>query len=105
MTAMIIKRMGHEVESFDGIDTLKKAINSGNIPCLFFIDYRLSPTVNGIDVLNWLREDAKLKDVRYVALTADVSESDKLKKSGFEEVVLKPITDKMLKQLVMKFDR
>ena len=64
----------------------------GFIPDLFLLDIQIKPH-NGFDLLRMLHSDSKYKTCKIVALTASVmnEEVDKLKQSGFDGAIAKPL--------------
>jgi DNA-binding NtrC family response regulator len=106
MCEFILKKQKHEVHLFKSIEELDKFVQTEDTkPDIFFIDYRLSDTVTGIDVLEVVKNKYKWVSAKCVAFTADVSEAAQLRKKGFTGVILKPITEAMLKETVSKFSR
>ena len=72
-----LKQEGYVViGAADGEDALKKA-NEGE-PSLIILDIMM-PKLNGIDVMEKLRNEEKTRDIPIIVLTALVQEIDKLK--------------------------
>ena len=69
----------------------------GNIPDVVLLDISL-PGMDGTEVLAWLREQATLKDLPVIALTAHAMAGDREKflAMGFNDYVTKPILDEDL---------
>jgi CheY-like chemotaxis protein len=66
-------------------------------PDLVLLDISL-PDLDGTDVLRWIRDQDKLKDVPVVALTAHAMAGDREKflGQGFNDYVTKPIVDETI---------
>lgn len=59
----------HEAQSGrDGIEFLKKAKSSGNLPCLIILDINM-PEMNGFDAYNEIKKDDTLKAIPTVIFT------------------------------------
>jgi two-component system cell cycle response regulator DivK len=69
----------------------------GNIPDVVLLDISL-PGMDGTEVLAWLREQATLKHLPVIALTAHAMAGDREKflAMGFNDYVTKPILDEDL---------
>ena len=65
-----------------------------NIPDLVLLDISL-PGMDGVEVLEWVRSQVRLKDLPVIALTAHAMSGDREKylEMGFDEYVTKPIFD------------
>ena len=65
-----------------------------NIPDLVLLDISL-PGMDGVEVLEWVRSQVRLKDLPVIALTAHAMSGDREKylEMGFDEYVTKPIVD------------
>lgn len=66
----------------------------GNVPDLILLDISL-PEMDGTEVLAWIREQAALKHLPVIALTAHAmaGDRDKYLAAGFNDYVTKPIVD------------
>jgi two-component system, cell cycle response regulator DivK len=66
----------------------------GSPPALVLLDISL-PVMDGTDVLRHIRDDARLKGLPVIALTAHAMAGDREKylKMGFDAYVAKPIVD------------
>ena len=80
------------VEYENGVDAL--AGISGSRPDLVLLDISL-PGMDGNEILRRLRDDARLRDLPVIALTAHAMSGDREKflASGFDDYVTKPIVD------------
>jgi len=76
-------RNGHEV-----LDLVR-----GHSPDLILMDIQL-PEVSGLDVISWLKDDDDLKSIPVVAVTAFAMKGDeqKIRQSGCEDYISKPIS-------------
>ena len=65
-----------------------------NIPDLVLLDISL-PGMDGVEVLEWVRSQVRLKDLPVIALTAHAMSGDREKylEMGFDEYVTKTIVD------------
>ncbi|MGE4497120.1 MAG: response regulator [Deferribacterales bacterium] len=106
MCNFILTKMEHTVYIFDSIKKLDDfTLQNEVIPDILFIDYRLGPSETGLDVLDRVKNKYKWKSAKCIAFTADVSEAQHLRVSGFDNVILKPVTENMLKEIVGKYSR
>lgn len=102
---LVLEKKGHNVHTFRSIDEMDSFYdkNKDTAPAIFFIDYRLSGSENGLDALDAVRNKYKWTEAKCVAFTADVSESAALGKQGFDGVLLKPVTEEILTATVGKY--
>lgn len=72
-------------------------------PDVFFVDIQMTPH-DGYAVLKMLRDHPDYKDATVVAMTANVmaTDIDKLKQTGFDGLIGKPIDRKLFPELVTK---
>jgi CheY-like chemotaxis protein len=77
----------------DSTDFLPRVRSLPVRPNIILLDIHVSP-FNGFQMLNMIREDPVYFDTKVVALTASVmnEEVEKLRKSGFDGAIGKPIT-------------
>ena len=77
----------------DSADFLPRVRNLPVRPDIILLDIHVSP-FNGFQMLQMIREDSIYFDTKVVALTASVmnEEVEKLRKSGFDGAIGKPIT-------------
>jgi CheY-like chemotaxis protein len=77
----------------DSADFLPRVRSLPVRPDIILLDIHVSP-FNGFQMLNMIREDPVYFDTKAVALTASVmnEEVEKLRKSGFDGAIGKPIT-------------
>jgi len=101
MCRILLQNLGHDVETFESLDQLKEEAKKMVLPDILLIDYRLSPSETGLDVLNFIREMKEWRVVKTIALTADVSERAMLESAGFDQVAFKPITETLLKEIIV----
>lgn len=100
MCKILLNNLGHEVNTATSIEELKKVVDTLETPDVMLIDYRLNPGETGIDVLQYLKDEHKWNGARLIALTADVSEKSSLESAGFHNVVFKPVTEALLKEII-----
>jgi CheY-like chemotaxis protein len=100
MCRILLKNLGHEVETADSMAQLKKIIPEIGHQDVVLIDYRLLPGETGVDVLEYLKKGGMWSGSKYIAVTADVGERSLLERAGFDKVVFKPITEALLKEIV-----
>lgn len=79
------------VQTKDGMEALKLARE--HHPDLILMDIQL-PEVSGLEVTRWIREDADLKSIPIVAVTAFAMKGDeeKIREGGCEAYIAKPIS-------------
>lgn len=79
------------IETRDGREVLD--IARRHHPDLILMDIQL-PEVSGLDVTKWLKEDAELKHIPVVAVTAFAMKGDeqKIREGGCEDYISKPIS-------------
>lgn len=79
------------VETRDGTKVLDIARQSR--PDLILMDIQL-PEVSGLEVTKWLKDDAELKDIPVIAVTAFAMKGDeqKIREGGCEDYISKPIS-------------
>lgn len=72
-------------------------------PDVIFVDIQMAPH-DGYAVLKMLREHPDYKEATVVAMTANVmaTDIDKLKRTGFDGLIGKPIDRKLFPELVKK---
>lgn len=73
-------------------------------PDLILMDIQL-PEVSGLEVTRWLKEDADLKHIPVVAITAFAMKGDeeKIRNGGCEAYIAKPISVKRFLETVQQF--
>ncbi len=74
-------------------DFLSRVQNLPVRPSIILLDIHVSP-LNGFQMLSMIREDPVYRDTKVVALTASVmnEEVERLRESGFDGAIGKPIT-------------
>lgn len=79
------------IHTRDGVEAFRLART--HKPDLILMDLQL-PEVSGLDVTRWLKEDAGLKDIPVIAVTAFAmsGDEDKAKEVGCAAYVTKPIS-------------
>ena len=79
------------VQTNDGRNVLDLARQ--HKPDLILMDIQL-PEISGLDVTTWLKEDAELKSIPVIAVTAFAMKGDeqKIREGGCEDYISKPIS-------------
>ena len=91
---------GYQVEvAYDG--AVAKEQLSEIVPDLIILDLHI-PYISGDVLLNQIRQDERLKDVRVFLATADANMAAQLRDQA-ELVLLKPIGFSQLKELAQRF--
>ncbi len=88
----LLEAQGYKVkEATNGMDGWRSACE--HHPGLIVMDIQL-PDVNGLEVTRWLKDDENLKSIPVVAVTAFamVGDEDKIRKSGCDAYIPKPIS-------------
>jgi CheY-like chemotaxis protein len=101
MLSRRLVRRGYEVEiAVDGVDGLRMA--AAVMPDLILLDLSL-PEMDGWEVLRQLKQDARMKKIPVVALTAHALVTDRLRalEAGFNEYDIKPVE---MPRLLKKMD-
>lgn len=99
MCKVLLKNLGHDVSAVLSLDELKKGFGDIDEPDVALIDFRLSPGITGIDVLEFLKD--RWPTCRFIVFTADVGERANLESSGFDKVVFKPVTEALLREILI----
>lgn len=93
-------KLFHDLLEAHGIDTLETRngldvmeIARRERPDLILMDIQL-PEVSGLDVTKWLKDDAELKTIPVIAVTAFAMKGDeeKIREGGCEDYISKPIS-------------
>ncbi len=73
-------------------------------PDLILMDIQL-PEISGIEVIKWLKEDAELRSIPVIAVTAFAMKGDeeKIRRAGCEDYVSKPIAVTKFVETVRRF--
>jgi CheY-like chemotaxis protein len=98
--ALLLKQMGHDVQiAHDGHAALEAA--RMNRPQLVLLDLGM-PGVDGYDVVERLRKDSRLDDVRFVAVTGSDGDDarQRSREAGFDEHLVKPVQLDTLRKLL-----
>lgn len=79
------------IETRNGADVLRLARERK--PDLVLMDIQL-PEISGLDITRWLKEDAELRHIPVVAVTAFAMKGDeqKIREGGCEDYISKPIS-------------
>ena len=84
-------------------DFLEKVRGIGSIPDIFLLDIHIQP-YDGFELLKMIRADNRLRYCKVVALTASVmnEEVEKLRESGFDGAISKPLDRYAFPKLIEK---
>ncbi|MSO71432.1 MAG: response regulator [Alphaproteobacteria bacterium] len=90
------------LQTKDGMEALKLARE--HKPDLILMDIQL-PEVSGLEVTKWIKEDAELKHIPVIAVTAFAVKGDeeKIRQGGCEAYVAKPISVTQFLETVGRF--
>lgn len=90
------------IQTRDGYEAMKQARE--HVPDLILMDIQL-PEVSGLDVTRWLKQDADLKHIPVIAVTAFAMKGDeeKIREGGCEAYIAKPISVTHFLETVAKF--
>lgn len=83
----------YEISEYEsGVDAVARL--GDDVPDLILLDISL-PEMDGTEVLAWIRQQASLKELPVIALTAHAMAGDREKylAAGFNDYVTKPIVD------------
>lgn len=81
----------------NGVEALAKLRDPSSAPFDLVLTDLWMPQMDGAALAKEIRSDAALRTLRVVAVTADVEQSAAGAQSGFDEVILKPVTtDKLV---------
>jgi two-component system cell cycle response regulator DivK len=99
----VLELSGYEViEAADGEAAIERA--RAGVPDLVLVDIQM-PRLDGYGVLREMRADARLSNVRVVALTAFAMQGDRDRamEAGFDGYITKPVEINALRNEVRKF--
>ncbi len=99
----LLEAHGYEViQTRDGYEAMKKARE--HKPDLVLMDIQL-PEVSGLDVTRWLKQDADLKHIPVIAVTAFAMKGDeeKIREGGCEDYIAKPISITHFLETIAKY--
>ena len=90
------------LQTKDGLEALKLARE--HKPDLILMDIQL-PEVSGLEVTKWIKEDAELKNIPVIAVTAFAMKGDeeKIRQGGCEAYIAKPISVARFLETVGRF--
>ncbi len=90
------------LQTKDGMEALRLARE--HRPDLILMDIQL-PEVSGLEVTKWIKEDDDIKHIPIIAVTAFAMKGDeeKIRESGCEDYLAKPISVSKFLQAVNKF--
>lgn len=89
-------------EAASGTEAILKAKKT--VPKIIFLDI-IMPEMDGYEVLQLIRKDNVLKNIPVIALTAQAmkEEQEKIRASGFDDYLAKPLLRKDLVRVLQKF--
>jgi len=94
-----LQSVGLEVEIIpDGLEALRRVTDSD--PLIIVLDMHL-PNVDGLEILNAIRNNPRLQSTRVIVATADANMSDMARRQA-DLVLLKPISYSQLRDLVSR---
>jgi two-component system cell cycle response regulator DivK len=99
----LLEAHGYNIlQTRDGIEALKLARK--HHPDLILMDIQL-PEVSGLEVTKWIKEDDNMKSIPIIAVTAFAMKGDeeKIRESGCEAYIAKPISVSHFLETVQKF--
>ena len=99
----LLEAHGYNIlQTRDGIEALKLARK--HHPDLILMDIQL-PEVSGLEVMKWIKEDDSMKSIPIIAVTAFAMKGDeeKIRESGCEAYIAKPISVSHFLETVQKF--
>lgn len=87
----------------DGADFMSRLKELPEVPAMIMLDIHMAP-VDGFTILRQIRAEPNYAHIPIVALTASVmnEEVEKLRESGFNGVIAKPINPHYFPQLLVK---
>lgn len=90
------------IQATNGYDAMTLARE--HLPDLILMDIQL-PEVSGLEVTRWLKDDASLKHIPVIAVTAFAMKGDeeKIREGGCEAYIAKPISIVSFLETVAKF--
>ena len=90
------------IQTRDGLEALDLARK--HVPDLILMDIQL-PEVSGLEVTKWLKEDAGLKAIPVIAVTAFAMKGDeeKIRQGGCEAYISKPISVMHFLETIRRF--
>jgi len=96
-----IKKFGYStIEAENGMEALNILKKENDID-MVFLDIFM-PVMNGLDLLKILKEDNVLKNIPIAILTTDDSKKNESLQLGACEVLIKPIKEAQIKDLLSK---
>lgn len=89
--AMLLKKSGYEVSDFENAQTALDWLKTNEVA--FILMDILLPDMNGMELIQYVRQIPKMKEVKIIAITAFSSSTDqnKLSQIGFDGFVSKPV--------------
>ena len=102
LPGMILRPFGWTVYEADGGLEALAALQTMSVSCVL-LDISM-PEVSGLELLEDLKKDPVLRDLKVIAYTAYAKPEDiaHLKSLGFHDVLIKPITSRGLLEILRK---
>jgi two-component system, cell cycle response regulator DivK len=90
------------LQTRDGMEAMRLARQ--HRPDLILMDIQL-PEVSGLEVTRWIKDDAELKSIPIIAVTAFAMKGDeeKIRQGGCEDYIAKPISVVKFLETVRRF--
>jgi two-component system, cell cycle response regulator DivK len=90
------------IQTKDGMEALTLARE--HMPDLILMDIQL-PEVSGLEVTKWIKEDATLRSIPVIAVTAFAMKGDeeRIREGGCEAYIAKPISVQKFLETVRRF--
>ena len=99
----LLEAQGYAIlQTKDGMEALRLARE--HRPDLILMDIQL-PEVSGLEVTKWIKEDANIRDIPVIAVTAFAMKGDeeKIREGGCEAYIAKPISVSSFLKTVERF--
>jgi PAS domain S-box-containing protein len=103
MLGMLLEEMGHDVQlAYDGLAALEAA--RMNRPEIVLLDISM-PGVDGLGVVQRLRQDPGFKRVPIIAVTGfgNARDRQRSREAGFDEHLVKPVAPEVLRSMLERF--
>ncbi len=100
LTADYVLHIKNFIVFEDSIDIVSRIRSLDKRPDIIFLDIQVRPH-NGFEMVEMIRQDPELREVKVIALTASVvSTTDQLRASGFDGMINKPVNPLSLRGLL-----
>jgi CheY-like chemotaxis protein len=95
--AELLQGEGYSVETVEHGRAALEWLSHGEVPCIMLLDLMM-PVMNGWEVLEQVRQDATLADLRIAVITA----ASRQKPAGADELLSKPVNIDRLLDVVQR---